>query len=54
MKDLYSLAINGNVVAENMKLSMATIIVAALTANGAMISKEVDDITIQRVSENDE
>lgn len=53
MKDLYSLAINGNVVAENMKLNMATIIVAALTANGAM-SKEVDDITIQRVSENDE
>lgn len=53
MKDLYSLAIDGEVVAENMKLDFASLIVTALTANG-MMSKAVNEITIQRVSENDE
>ena len=53
MADLYSLAINGEVVAENMKLDFAAVVVTALTING-MMAKDTNEITIQRVSENDE
>ena len=53
MKDLYSLAINGNVVAENMKREFAARVVTALVISG-MIENDTDEITIQRVSENDE
>lgn len=53
MADLYSLAINGEVVAENMKLAFATIVAASLMAL-CKFQEDIDEITIQRVSENDE
>ena len=51
MTDLYSLAINGNVIAENMKLNVAVSIVAAFSDH---FTDDLSEITIQRVSENDE
>ena len=53
MTDLYSLAINGDVIAENMKLMNAAIIAEALVEMGA-IKDPIESIEIQRVSENDE
>lgn len=53
MIDLYSLAINGDVIAENMWLANATIIAEALVKSGA-IKETIESIEIQRVSENDE
>ena len=53
MKDLYSLAINGNVVAENMTLAFAAIVVASFMTT-CKFQEDIDEITIQRVSENDE
>ena len=53
MADLYILAINGEVVAENMKLEFVARVVTALVISG-MIENGTDEITIQRVSENDE
>ena len=53
MADLYSLAIDGEVVAENMQLEFAAIVTLSLIETGHFGS-ETDDITIQRVSENDE
>ena len=53
MKNLYSLAINGEVVAENMKLAFAAIVAASLMAP-CKFQEDIDEITIQRVSENDE
>lgn len=53
MKDLYSLAINGEVVAENMTLEFAAIVTLSLIETGHF-DNETEDITIQRVSENDE
>ena len=52
MTDLYSLAINGEVVAENMELKFAAVVVTALTINDMV--PDIEEITIQRVSENDE
>ena len=52
MKDLYSLAINGNVVAENMTLEFAAIVTTSLIETGHF-GDMTEDITIQRVSEND-
>lgn len=53
MKNLYSLAVNGETVAENMDLEFATIVTLSMIETGHFGS-EIDDITIQRVSENDE
>ena len=53
MEGLFSLAINGNVIAENMRLVNATIIAKALVESGA-IKETIDSIEIQRVIEFDE
>lgn len=52
MKDLYSLAINGMVYAENMKLSFVTRVIAALVEADPEF-RTVDEVTIQRVREGE-
>jgi hypothetical protein len=53
MKNLFSLAINGEVVAENMKIGFAVSIILALLISDHF-KDNLSEITIQRVSENDE
>lgn len=53
MKDLYSLAINGAVVAENMRMQFATKVIEALVESDP-IYRNVDEITIQRIQEEEE
>ena len=53
MKNLFSLSVNGETVAENMDLEFAAIVTLSMIETGHFGS-ETDDITIQRVSENDE
>lgn len=53
MKDLYSLAVNGQVIAENMKLEFAAIVTLSLIETGHF-DNETEDITIQRVLEGEE
>ena len=53
MTDLYSIAINGAVVAENMRMTFATKVIEALVASDP-IYRNVDEITIQRVREEEE
>lgn len=53
MINLYSLAVDGETLAENMHLEFAAIVTLSLIESGHFGS-DIDDITIQRVSENDE
>lgn len=53
MKNLYSVAINGDVVAENMQLEFAVSVIAAFVV-ADHFTDDLSEITIQRVSENDE
>ena len=53
MKDLYSMAINGVVVAENMGLDFAAFVTSAI-ATSDQGEGNVESIEIQRVSKNDE
>lgn len=53
MKDLYSLAINGMVYAENMTLQFATRVIAGLVETDPDF-RTVDEVTIQRVREGEE